>query len=41
MGLLTWGALGFGYAEVGTVTARPQPGNPAPACFGCPPTEPC
>ena len=30
-GLNTWGALGFGYAEVGTVTAQPQPGNPAAA----------
>src|SRR5262249_7810609 len=36
MGLLTWGALGFGYAEVGTVTARPQPGNPAPRLFRLP-----
>lgn len=31
---LTWfeelGALGFGFVEVGTVTARPQPGNPRP-----------
>ena len=32
-GLKTWGALGFGYAEIGTVTARPQPGNPAPRLF--------
>lgn len=24
------GALGFGYVEVGTVTAEPQPGNPRP-----------
>jgi dihydroorotate dehydrogenase len=24
------GALGFGFVEVGTITARPQPGNPAP-----------
>jgi dihydroorotate dehydrogenase len=36
MGLLTWGALGFGYAEVGTVTAHPQPGNPAPRLFRLP-----
>lgn len=36
MGLDTWGALGFGYAEVGTVTARPQPGNPAPRLFRLP-----
>ena len=25
-----WGALGFGHVELGTVTARPQPGNPRP-----------
>ncbi|WP_406815540.1 quinone-dependent dihydroorotate dehydrogenase [Mycobacterium sp. M23085] len=36
LGLLTWGALGFGYAEVGTVTANPQPGNPAPRLFRLP-----
>jgi len=36
IGLLTWGALGFGYAEVGTVTAHPQPGNPAPRLFRLP-----
>lgn len=35
-GLTTWGALGFGYAEVGTVTARAQPGNPAPRMFRLP-----
>ena len=32
-GLNTWGALGFGYAEVGTVTAQAQPGNPPPRMF--------
>jgi dihydroorotate dehydrogenase len=32
-GLNTWGAMGFGYAEVGTVTAQPQPGNPRPRMF--------
>jgi dihydroorotate dehydrogenase len=32
-GLNTWGAMGFGYAEVGTVTAQPQPGNPKPRMF--------
>src|SRR6202012_1257686 len=32
-GLNAWGALGFGYAEVGTVTAQAQPGNPAPRLF--------
>jgi len=36
VGLRTWGALGFGYAEVGTVTARPQPGNPVPRLFRLP-----
>ncbi|WP_422747349.1 quinone-dependent dihydroorotate dehydrogenase [Mycobacterium sp. WMMD1722] len=35
-GLNTWPALGFGYAEVGTVTARPQPGNPQPRLFRLP-----
>src|SRR6476661_9485319 len=33
VGLAAWGALGFGYAEVGTVTARAQPGNPPPRMF--------
>lgn len=32
-GLKTWGALGFGYAEIGTVTPLPQPGNPQPRLF--------
>jgi len=27
------GALGFGFLEVGTVTPRPQPGNPKPRLF--------
>ncbi len=35
-GLHTWGPLGFGYAEVGTVTARAQPGNPQPRMFRLP-----
>ena len=35
-GLGAWGALGFGYAEVGTVTAQAQPGNPAPRLFRLP-----
>lgn len=35
-GLRAWGALGFGYAEVGTVTAHPQPGNPKPRMFRLP-----
>lgn len=32
-GLNTWGAMGFGYVEVGTVTAEAQPGNPKPRMF--------
>ena len=36
VGLFTWGAMGFGYAEIGTVTAQPQPGNPAPRMFRLP-----
>jgi len=30
------GALGFGFLEVGTVTPRPQPGNPRPRLFRIP-----
>lgn len=30
---LAWAALGFGFAELGTVTPRPQPGNPSPRVF--------
>ncbi len=36
LGLETWGPLGFGYAEVGTVTAQAQPGNPLPRLFRLP-----
>ncbi|MBV8348310.1 MAG: quinone-dependent dihydroorotate dehydrogenase [Mycolicibacterium sp.] len=35
-GLSAWGALGFGHAEVGTVTADAQPGNPQPRLFRLP-----
>ncbi|MCG7756235.1 MAG: quinone-dependent dihydroorotate dehydrogenase, partial [Nitrosomonas sp.] len=28
--------LGFGFIEIGTVTPRPQPGNPAPRIFRIP-----
>ncbi|KWX66114.1 quinone-dependent dihydroorotate dehydrogenase [Mycobacterium sp. NAZ190054] len=35
-GVHTWGALGFGYAEIGTVTAQAQPGNPPPRMFRLP-----
>ncbi|HEY7272073.1 MAG TPA: quinone-dependent dihydroorotate dehydrogenase [Actinoplanes sp.] len=31
--LRAWPALGFGFVEAGTVTARAQPGNPAPRLF--------
>ena len=31
-----WAALGFGFAEVGSVTARPSPGNPRPRAFRLP-----
>ncbi len=33
------GAMGFGFIEVGTVTPRPQPGNPKPRLFRLPPAE--
>ena len=36
LGLTAWGPLGFGHAEVGTVTAQAQPGNPAPRLFRLP-----
>jgi dihydroorotate dehydrogenase len=32
-------ALGFGFLEVGTVTPRPQPGNPRPRLFRLPEAE--
>lgn len=32
-------ALGFGFVELGTVTAYPQPGNPAPRMFRLPADE--
>ena len=31
-----WGQIGFGYAEIGTITGQPQPGNPAPRLFRLP-----
>ncbi len=34
--LWAWPALGFGFAEIGTVTAHPQPGNPRPRLFRLP-----
>ena len=34
--LPAWEALGFGFVEAGTVTAKPQPGNPKPRIFRLP-----
>src|SRR5579862_1798934 len=34
--MLAWEALGFGFAEMGTITARPQEGNPRPRIFRVP-----
>lgn len=34
-----WKALGFGSVEIGTVTPRPQPGNPRPRLFRFPEAE--
>ena len=34
-----WAALGFGFVEIGTVTPRPQPGNPKPRMFRLPQAE--
>ena len=34
--IAAWDALGFGFIEVGTVTPRPQPGNPKPRMFRLP-----
>ena len=30
-----WENFGFGFAELGTVTSQPQPGNPQPRLFLC------
>ena len=37
--LRAWPALGFGFVEVGTVTARAQPGNSRPRLFRLPDSE--
>jgi dihydroorotate dehydrogenase len=34
--LPVWAAMGFGFIEIGTVTAKPQPGNPKPRIFRFP-----
>ncbi len=36
LALPAWAALGFGFIEIGTVTARPQSGNPKPRIFRLP-----
>ena len=36
-GIDAWGPIGFGFAEIGTVTAQSQPGNPTPRLFRLPP----
>ncbi|HEY6686190.1 MAG TPA: quinone-dependent dihydroorotate dehydrogenase [Propionibacteriaceae bacterium] len=33
LGIKAWGSLGFGFVELGTVTAQPQPGNDKPRLF--------
>jgi len=37
--LPAWQGLGFGFAEIGTVTARAQPGNPKPRIFRVPESQ--
>ena len=32
----TWPGLGFGFVEIGAITAQPQPGNPKPRLFRLP-----
>lgn len=34
-----WAALGFGFVEIGTITAKPQPGNSRPRIFRFPAQE--
>ena len=37
--LPAWEAFGFGFAEIGTITAQSQPGNPLPRIFRIPEME--
>ena len=39
LALPIWSALGFGFAEIGSVTAHAQPGNPQPRMFRLPNDE--
>ncbi|HLK54921.1 MAG TPA: quinone-dependent dihydroorotate dehydrogenase [Chthonomonadaceae bacterium] len=34
--VMVWPRFGFGFVEVGTITAQPQPGNPRPRLFRVP-----
>jgi len=36
LALPAWAAMGFGFIEIGTITAKPQPGNPKPRIFRFP-----
>src|SRR5437764_13779490 len=36
LALHAWEALGFAFAEIGTITPRPPPGNPRPRIFRIP-----
>jgi dihydroorotate dehydrogenase len=38
-GVTIWPRLGFGFMELGTITPRPQPGNPRPRVFRLPPDQ--
>jgi dihydroorotate dehydrogenase len=38
-GVTVWPKLGFGFMELGTITPRPQPGNPKPRVFRLPPEQ--
>jgi dihydroorotate dehydrogenase len=38
-GVEIWPRLGFGFMELGTITPRPQPGNPRPRIFRLPAQE--
>lgn len=38
-GVTVWPRLGFGFMELGTITPRPQPGNPKPRVFRLPPEQ--
>jgi dihydroorotate dehydrogenase len=39
IGITTWGSLGFGFIELGTVTAQSQPGNDKPRLFRLPDSQ--